>query len=75
MTRTALVRNSATKNLKIFRAEDYRTQPEMAQDLRGNGTIENRFIKISYICTIDAYCLLFLQIIECLLSTFRSSFI
>lgn len=37
MTRTALVRNSETKNLKIFRADDYRTQSEFAQDLRGNG--------------------------------------
>ncbi|NBI73101.1 hypothetical protein D3Z50_19030 [Clostridiaceae bacterium] len=37
MTRTALVRNSETKNLKILRADDYRTQSEMAQDLRGNG--------------------------------------
>ena len=37
MTRTALVRNSETKNLKIFRADDYRSQSEMAQDLRGNG--------------------------------------
>lgn len=37
MIRTALVRNSETKNLKIFRADDYRTQSEMAQDLRGNG--------------------------------------
>lgn len=35
MTRTALARNSKTKNLKIFRADDYRTQTEMAQDLRG----------------------------------------
>lgn len=37
MVRTALVRNSETKNLKMFRADDYRTQSEMAQDLRGNG--------------------------------------
>lgn len=36
MTRTALVRNSTTKNLKIFRSSDYNTQAEMAQDLRGN---------------------------------------
>lgn len=37
MIRTALVRNPQTKNLEIFRADDYRTQAEMAQDLRGNG--------------------------------------
>lgn len=37
MIRTALARNSETKNLKIFRADDYRTQSEFAQDLRGNG--------------------------------------
>ena len=36
MIRTALVRNPQTKNLEIFRADDYRTQAEMAQDLRGN---------------------------------------
>ena len=37
MTRTALVRNSVTKNLKIFRSNEYRTQSEFARDLRGNG--------------------------------------
>lgn len=37
MVRTALVRNSETKNLKIFRVDDYSSQSEMAQDLRGNG--------------------------------------
>jgi len=37
MTRTALVRNNATKNLKIFRSNEYKTQSEFAQDLRGNG--------------------------------------
>ena len=37
MIRTALVRNSRTKNLKILRAGDYSTQSEFAQDLRGNG--------------------------------------
>lgn len=37
MTRTALARNSATRNLKIFRSNEYRTQSEFAQDLRGNG--------------------------------------
>ena len=44
MTRTALVRNSTTRNLKIFRSNEYRTQSEMAQDLRGNGV---RVLKIS----------------------------
>lgn len=37
MIRTALARNKNTKNLKIFHTDDYRTQTEMAQDLRGNG--------------------------------------
>ena len=37
MIRTALVRNSRTKNLKIFHNDNYNTQSEMAQDLRGNG--------------------------------------
>jgi len=37
MIRTALVRNSMTKNLKVIRANDYNTQSDMAQDLRGNG--------------------------------------
>lgn len=37
MIRTALARNSETKNLKIFRSGDYRTKSEFAQDLRGNG--------------------------------------
>ena len=37
MIRTALVRNSKTKDLKIFRSNDYKTQSEFAQDLRGNG--------------------------------------
>ena len=37
MTRTALVRNPETKYLKVFRVDDYGTQSEMAQDLRGNG--------------------------------------
>lgn len=37
MIRTALARNSKTKNLKIFRSNDYGTQSEMARELRGNG--------------------------------------
>lgn len=34
--RTALVR-TAGNNLKVFRKEDYRTNAEFAEDLRGNG--------------------------------------
>ena len=37
MIRTALSRNRAARNLKIFRSNEYRTQSEFAQDLRGNG--------------------------------------
>lgn len=37
MTRTALARNKITRNLQIFRDDDYRSQSEFAQDLRGNG--------------------------------------
>lgn len=37
MTRTALVRNQKTGNLKVFRYDDYSNQSEMARDLRGNG--------------------------------------
>lgn len=37
MIRTALARNSVTRNLKILRSNEYRTQSEFAQDLRGNG--------------------------------------
>lgn len=36
MISTALVRNSE-KNLKIPRSDDYKTQSDFAQDLRGNG--------------------------------------
>ena len=34
--RTALVR-TAGNNLKVFRKEDYHTNAEFAEDLRGNG--------------------------------------
>lgn len=37
MIRTALVRNAETRNLKVIRADDYRTQSDFAQDLRCNG--------------------------------------
>lgn len=36
MMRTALVRDN-NGNLRIFRYDDYESQTEMANDLRGNG--------------------------------------
>lgn len=35
--RTALVRDIKTKSLKIFRYDDYDSQRQMAEDIRGNG--------------------------------------
>lgn len=35
--RTALARDIKTKNLKIFRYDDYESQRQMAEDIRGNG--------------------------------------